>query len=98
LKQYDLINKCLETLRYSDIEMMEKLRLENLLIQMKMLLLVDVYKQDAMPEIFMLHNFEELYAHVRAACLAGADAEEVKALVDHVKKVHAAMAGYLNQC
>jgi hypothetical protein len=97
LKQFDMVNKCLETIRYSNIDMMEKLRLENLLIQMKMLLLVDVYKQDAMPEIFMLHNFEELFAHVKAVCVSEVDAEAVQDLVEHVKKTHSAMAAYLNQ-
>jgi hypothetical protein len=97
LRQYDLVNRCLETLKYSEMDMMEKLRLENLLIQMKMLLLVDVYKQNAMPDIFMLHNFEELFEHVKQVCSAGANADAVLQLVEHVKKMHAAMADYLNQ-
>jgi hypothetical protein len=97
LRQYDLVNRCLETLKYSEVDMMEKLRLENLLIQMKMLLLIDVYKQNAMPDIFMLHNFEELFEHVKRVCATGADSGAVIELVEHVKKMHAAMAEYLNQ-
>lgn len=97
MKQYDLVNQCLEVLKSSDIDMMEKLRLENLLIQMKMLLLVDVYKQETMPDVFKVHNFEELFGHVRQVCSSRNTPDAVKTLVEHVKTMHAAMAAFLNQ-
>jgi hypothetical protein len=97
VKQYDIINQCREILKYSEINAMEKLRMENLLIQMKMLLLVDIYKQETMPEIFSLPNFEELFTRMKEVCSPGVAADHVQGLVDHIRKMHSAMAEYLNK-
>jgi hypothetical protein len=97
VKQYDTVNRCLEALKSSDIDMVEKLRIDNLLLQIKMLLLVDIYKQDAMPEIFEQHNFEKLLAHVEEVCRPGIDGDSVKDLLDHVREMHSAMSEFLNR-
>ena len=97
MKQYDIINQCLEILKHAEMDLMEKLRIENLLIQMKMHLLVDIYKQEAMPEVFQMECFEDLLKQVNKVCGAGAAADEVKDLVERVKKMNAAMSEHINR-
>ena len=97
MKQYEILNKCLEIMKKSDLDLLQKLRIENLLIQIKMHLLVDVHKQETMPEIFMMDNFEDLLKQVKVVCNPGATPDDVEVLLDRVKQMYSAMAGYLNE-
>jgi hypothetical protein len=84
MRQYNLINRCLSTLKSSRIDVMTKLRMENLLSGLKMLLLMDA-EQETMPDL------EELFSHVNQFC-TGESADGVKGLVDHVRRLHVSMA------
>lgn len=89
MKEYNIINRCLITLKSSRMDVMTKLRIENLLIGIKMLLLVDVNEQESMPDL------EELFARVKDAC-TGESADGMKGLVDHVRKMQSSMVACLN--
>ncbi|HJV33596.1 hypothetical protein [Geomonas sp.] len=86
---YNVINRCLSTLKSSRIDAMTKLRMENLLIGMKVLMLMDPDEQNAMPEI------EELFTHVNEVC-SGQTTDGLNGLMAHVRNLQSSMAACLN--
>jgi hypothetical protein len=97
MKEYKIIDGCLKTLRDSHVDTMQKLRMENLFVAMKMLLLMDISDDPAIPEALRHDSFEELLNRVKQVC-AGGSADGVTGLLDHVKKMKSAMAQCLNVC
>jgi len=93
MKQYDIINRSLDSLTSSDMDVADKSRIEILLTQMKMLLLA--YRQESMPEVFRGQNFDELLNHVNMVCHPGVPGDGVKGLVEHVDRMHSVMADYV---
>lgn len=80
MKEFTIINRCLGLLKSSKIDILTKLRMENLLIGIKVLLLVDVDEKAATGDL------EELYCHVNEVC-TGNCLEGTNGLVDHVRKI-----------
>ena len=97
MNQYEILNQCLEILKNSEIDLLEKLRIENLLIQIKMHLLVDIHKQEIMPEVFHLDNFEDLLIRVKVVCGPESTSDDVEHLMDQVKRMYSAMAACLSE-
>ena len=89
MKEFNLINRCLATLKSSRIDVMTKLRMENLLIGMKMLMLTDVAEEGTISDL------EELFIRVKDVC-AGDSTESLKPLVDHLRKMHSSMLACFN--
>ncbi|HJV66238.1 MAG TPA: hypothetical protein VJ550_10925 [Geomonas sp.] len=86
---YNVINRCLSTLKASRIDALTKLRMENLLIGMKMLMLLDSDDQGALPEL------EELFTHVDEVC-SGQASDGLNGLMAHVRNVQSSMVACLN--
>lgn len=82
MKEYSTIDRCLITLRSSRMDVITKLRMEQLLSGISMLLLVE---QDHAADL------EELFKHVNDVCM-GESADGVRGLVDHARKMQIAMA------
>ncbi|GFO57496.1 hypothetical protein GMSM_45030 [Geomonas sp. Red276] len=89
MREYNLINRCLVILKGSRIDVMTKLRIENLLIGIKMLLLADVLQEGIAPD------FEELSEKVTAVC-NGSTSEGVSGLLDYVRKLRSSMVECLD--
>ncbi|HJV66239.1 MAG TPA: hypothetical protein VJ550_10930 [Geomonas sp.] len=89
MNEYNLINRCLATLQASRIDVLTKLRMESLLIGIKMLMLVDIAGQDSIPDL------EELLRRVKEVC-TGESAEGVNGLIEHVRKLQTSMVSCLN--
>ena len=93
MRQYDIINRSLDSLTSSELDSTDKNRIENLLTQMKMLLLA--FSQEEMPEAFRLQNFDELFNHVKRVCHPGVPVDGVKGLVEHIGRMHTVMTEYV---
>ncbi|HJV33595.1 hypothetical protein [Geomonas sp.] len=89
MNEYNLINRCLSTLKSSKMDVMSKLRMESLLIGIKMLMLVDIAGQDSTPDL------EELLLHVKEVC-TGESADGVNGLLEHVRKLQSSMVSCLD--
>ncbi|MCM0083911.1 hypothetical protein L4X63_20215 [Geomonas sp. Red32] len=89
MREYNLINRCLVILKGSRIDVMTKLRIENLLIGIKMLLLAEVLEESIAPDL------EELSEKVTAVCNGGT-AEGVSGLLEYVRKLRSSMADCLD--
>lgn len=89
MKQYNLINICLSTLKASRMDVMTKLRMEDLLSGIRSLLLVDLHEQETAPEL------EELLAYVNQVC-TGESADGVKGLVERIRKMQTSLGTCLN--
>lgn len=89
MKEYNVLNNCLSILKSSRMDVMTKLRMENLLIAIKMLLLVDAANEETMLDL------EELLNRVNEVC-AGDSPDGVKGLLDHIRKMRTSMAACLN--
>ena len=89
MKEFTIINRCLGLLKSSKIDIMTKLRMENLLIGIKVLLLVDADEQAATGDL------EELFCHVKEVC-TGDCSEGTRGLIEHVRKMQSSMVACLN--
>lgn len=88
MNEYNLINRCLSTLKASRMDVLSKLRMESLLIGIKMLMLVEVAGQDSIPDL------EELLRRVKDVC-TGDSADGVNGLIEHVRKLQTSMVSCL---
>jgi hypothetical protein len=89
MNEYNVINRCLSTLNSSNMDVMTKLRMESLLVGIKMLLLADVMDQENMPDL------EKLLKQVKEAC-SDRSTDSAQALIDQVRKMQSSMAACLN--
>lgn len=89
MKEFNLIIRCLSTLQASRMDVITKLRIENLLSGITALLLVDLHGHENAPEL------EELLTHVKQVS-AGESLDGTKGLIEHMRKMQTSLATCLN--
>jgi hypothetical protein len=89
IKQYGIINQCLQLLDPSDLPTMEKRFVETRLIRIKRLLLDNAIPDDRKGESFGVELFEGLLCRIRKTC---EENREGKALADLLECVDSTLA------
>lgn len=80
MKEYNLITRCLSTLKSSRMDVMTKLRMERLLSGIRTMPQVETGEQESRPD------FEDLFRHVHEVC-SGQSRDGVRSLVDHIRRI-----------
>ena len=87
LKQYSVLSKCLFELKKSDLPIIDKLRIEVLLIQTKRILLDHVVERRVACVASSEIQFDNLYEQVCYVCLSGKTPEDLDRLKELLREV-----------